>query len=64
MTLETIRVRVVELMKQERALYDSLLQRVIAVGELAFEARPAHSDLYLDGTSNMLDPKVFEDLDR
>ncbi|HEY5907362.1 MAG TPA: HrcA family transcriptional regulator, partial [Vicinamibacteria bacterium] len=64
MTLETIRVRVVELMKKERALYDSLLQRVIAVGELAFEARPAPSDLYLDGTSNMLDPKVFEDLDR
>jgi heat-inducible transcriptional repressor len=64
MTLEVIRARVVELMKKERALYDSLLQRVIAVGELAFEARPAPSDLYLDGTSNMLDPKVFEDLDR
>ena len=31
---------------------------------MAIAASPADKDIYLDGTSNMLDPKVFEDLDR
>lgn len=62
--LETIRARVLELMTKERALYDSLLKSVIAVGEHAFDPSSGAADLYLDGTSNMLDPKVFEDLDR
>jgi heat-inducible transcriptional repressor len=64
MSLEAIRARVLELMKKERALYDSLLKSVIAVGEHAFDPGSGAADLYLDGTSNMLDPKVFEDLDR
>jgi heat-inducible transcriptional repressor len=51
-------------MKQERALYDTLLKSVVSLGERAFATAPADEDVYLDGTSNMLDPKVFEDLDR
>jgi len=62
--LSQIRGRLVDLMKKERALYDSLLKSVIALGDRAFTSGPEGKDLYLDGTSNMLDPKVFEDLDR
>jgi heat-inducible transcriptional repressor len=36
MTLAEIRARLLELMKEEKALYDSLLQRVVALGERAF----------------------------
>jgi heat-inducible transcriptional repressor len=62
--LSQIRGRLLDLMKKERALYDSLLKSVISVGDRAFTTGPEGKDLYLDGTSNMLDPKVFEDLDR
>jgi heat-inducible transcriptional repressor len=64
LSLAEIHSRLLDLMKQERALYDSLLKSVVALGERAFAASPADKDIYLDGTSNMLDPKVFEDLDR
>jgi heat-inducible transcriptional repressor len=64
LSLEAIRARLLDLMKQERALYDSLLKSVVAVGEHAFRPDQESGDLYLDGTSNMLDPKVFEDLER
>jgi heat-inducible transcriptional repressor len=51
------------MMREEKALYDSLLRRVVAVGERAFTLDDA-GDVYLDGASNMLDQPEFEDLDR
>jgi heat-inducible transcriptional repressor len=63
-SLAEIRLRLLDLMKQERVLYDSLLKSVIALSGPAFAAGRDETDLYLDGTSNMLDPRVFEDLDR
>ena len=64
-SLAQIRVRLLEIMSHERALYDSLLKSVISLGEQAFSSGPEDNDVvYLGGTSNMLDPKVFEDLDR
>ena len=50
-------------MTQEKALYDSLLKNVVSVGGRAF-AGQGEPDLYLDGTSNMLDQREFEDVDR
>ena len=38
MPLAQIRARLMELMQEEKALYDSLLQRVLALGERAFAA--------------------------
>jgi heat-inducible transcriptional repressor len=64
LSLTAIRGRLLEIMGQQRALYDSLLQSVIALGERAFAASPEQKDVYLDGTANILDSAVFEDLDR
>jgi heat-inducible transcriptional repressor len=61
--LAAIRARLLELMSQEKALYDSLLKSVVSVGGRAF-AGQGEPDLYLDGTSNILDKQEFEDADR
>ena len=64
MTLASIRSRLLDLMGEEKALYDSLLQRVISVGNQAFAPEQDRADLYLDGTSNILGQAEFEDLQR
>ena len=64
MSLSEIRARLLELMKEEKALYDSLLKKVVALGERAFAPEPDASSVYLDGTSNMLAQPEFEDLPR
>jgi len=51
-------------MREEKALYDSLLRNVLAVGQQAFASGSAEASLYLDGTANMLEQPEFEDLDR
>jgi heat-inducible transcriptional repressor len=64
MPLTLIRAQLVELMQQEKALYDSLLQRVAALGERAFAPPETGASVYLDGASNMLSQPEFEDLER
>jgi heat-inducible transcriptional repressor len=64
MTLSAIRERLLGLMQEEKALYDSLLKRVVALGQLAFSLSEAEASVYLDGTSNMLSRPEFEDLER
>jgi heat-inducible transcriptional repressor len=62
--LGEIRTRLLALMKEEKALYDDLLQRVIAVGEQAFAVSQGDAGVYLDGTSNIISLPEFEDLER
>jgi heat-inducible transcriptional repressor len=64
MTLGAIRARLLELMKEEKALYDSLLKKVVALGERAFSVGEGEPSVYLDGTSNILAQPEFEDLER
>lgn len=64
MTLAGIRAHLLELMGEEKALYDSLLQKALALAERAFAAEGAEGSVYLDGTSNMLDKADAVDLDR
>src|SRR5262249_676267 len=61
--LAAIRGRLLELMRQEKALYDSLLKSVIAVGGRAFSSE-GEADLYLEGTSKLLDAPELSDLAR
>ncbi len=63
MTLAEIRLRLLQLMKEEKALYDSLLQKVVALGERAF-SEAGEASVYLDGTSNILKQPEFEDMER
>jgi len=64
LTLDTVRQRLIEMMRHEKALYDSLLRKVIAVGKRAFAAVDDQSEIYLDGTSNVLSQPEFDDMDR
>jgi heat-inducible transcriptional repressor len=64
MTLSGIRARLVELMGREKALYDSLLQRVVAVGQRVFANDVGEGQVFLDGTANILDKPEFEDIGR
>jgi heat-inducible transcriptional repressor len=63
MTLADIRRRLLELMTEEKALYDSLLQKVVALGGRAFDV-DTEGSVYLDGTSNILACPEFDDLER
>jgi heat-inducible transcriptional repressor len=64
MTLAAIRARLLEMMGEEKALYDSLLKRVVCVGERAFAAAGDDVSVYLDGASNILEQPEFEDVHR
>jgi heat-inducible transcriptional repressor len=64
LTLGEIRARLLEMMKQEKALYDTLLQNVLALGERAFSVSEGEVSVYLDGASNILSQPGFEDLER
>jgi heat-inducible transcriptional repressor len=60
LTLAAIHAQLVELMTQEKALYDSLLQKVVSVGQRAFAVESDTASVYLGGTSNILDQPEFE----
>jgi heat-inducible transcriptional repressor len=64
MTLAAIRARLLDMMGEEKALYDSLLKRVVSVGERAFAAAGEDVNVYVDGASNMLEQPEFEDVRR
>src|SRR5206468_3745499 len=61
--LAAIRVRLLRLMGEEKALYDSLLKRVVSVGGRAF-SEGGTADLYLDGASSLLETPALADLDQ
>jgi heat-inducible transcriptional repressor len=64
--LHTIRQRVLERMTEEKAQYDLLVQQAINVGVKTFEdAIEAEGDIYLGGTSNIIDqPEFTANVDR
>lgn len=62
--LAAIRQRLLELMREEKALYDTLIQRVVALGQRALERSDDAGAVYLDGTANMLDTQGLEDVGR
>jgi heat-inducible transcriptional repressor len=63
--LSGIRARLLDLMKEEKALYDSLLQKVVSLGQRAFETSESDGgDVYLDGTARILEHPEFEDVSR
>jgi heat-inducible transcriptional repressor len=64
MNLLAIRARLLDTMREEKALYDLLLKRVVAVAERAFPAEGGGASVYLDGTSNILAKPEFEDVQK
>jgi len=63
-SLLAIRAAIVELMKEEKALYDKLLQNAILLCERSLEGEETSGDVYVDGASNILMQPDFVDFDR
>src|SRR6185369_13298610 len=65
MSLLTIRARVVELMNEEKALYDRLLQNAVLLCERSLEGEETiGGEVYVDGASNILTKPDFDDVER
>jgi len=62
-SLSSIRTEIVELMKEEKALYDRLLQNAVLLCERSLEGEEA-SEVYVDGASNILTKPDFVDIER
>ena len=64
-SLLAIRAEIVELMKEEKALYDQLLQNAVLLCEHSLEGEEGvGGDVYVDGTSNILTKPDFVDIER
>ena len=64
-SLTAIRSEILELMKQEKALYDELLRDAILLCERSLEGEDTNTGgVYVDGTSNILTKPEFVDVER
>jgi len=64
-SLTSIRAEILELMKQEKALYDKLMRDAILLCERSLEGEDTNpGEVYVDGTSNILTKPEFVDVDR
>lgn len=64
-SLLIIRSEIVELMKEEKALYDRLLQNAVLLCERSLEGvETSGGEIYVDGASNILTKPDFDDIER
>ena len=59
-----IRNELLQLMKEEKALYDRMLQNVILLCNKGLDADMSDAEVYVDGASNMLNRSDFPDTDK
>jgi heat-inducible transcriptional repressor len=64
-SLVAIRSEILELMREEKALYDRLLRNAILLCDMSLEGDDSSgADVYVDGASNILAKPDFVDVDR
>jgi heat-inducible transcriptional repressor len=64
-SLVTIRAEILEMMREEKALYDKLLRNAILLCERSLEGEEATTaGVYVDGASNILTKPDFVDIER
>ena len=65
-TLFEIRNQILKMIQTEQALYDKFMQRVITLSTQAFSGAESEmdSDVYLDGTSNLIKTPEFSDINK
>ncbi len=64
LTLTGIRDRLVTMMREERARFDRMLERIIGLGLAASDlSLPEEHELYLEGASSILDKPEFADVE-
>ncbi len=63
-SLVAIRAEILELMSEEKALYDRLLRNAILLCDMSLEGEESGAGVYVDGASNILSKPDFVDVDR
>ncbi len=66
-TLLEIKGMIQQMIREERALYDRFMQRVIVLSTQAFSATPdddSRSEIYLDGAANLIRIPEFSDINK
>ena len=64
-SLITIRAEILDLMREEKALYDRLLRNAILLCDMSLNGEESSAgEVYVDGASNMLTKPDFVDVDR
>lgn len=63
-SLVAIRAEILELMSEEKALYDRLLRNAILLCDMSLEGEDSGGGVYVDGASNILNKPDFVDVDR
>ncbi len=63
-SLLEIRAEIIELMRQEKALYDTVLRNAMLLCERSLEDEEATAEVYLDGASNILTKPEFSGAER
>lgn len=64
-SLLAIRAEILELMREEKALYDTLLRNAMLLCDMSLEGEEAATgDVYVDGASNILTKPEFSDAER
>ena len=62
-SLHEVRRLLEQAMAEEKAAYDRMLKRALALGRRALEGTEEEEHLYVDGTATLLDKPEFADLD-
>jgi heat-inducible transcriptional repressor len=63
-SLLEIRAEILELMQEEKALYDRLLRNAVLLCDQSLEGDASVGDVYVDGASNILTKPDFVDVER
>ncbi len=63
-SLAEIRAEILQLMHEEKALFDNLLQTAVILCSQSIEGEDASGEVFVDGTSNILTKSDFADLER
>ncbi len=65
-TLQEIQALLVQMIRQEQALYDKFMQRVIMLSQSTFSDmdQDLETEVYLDGASNLIKTPEFSDINR
>ena len=62
-TLYEVRRRLMEAMAEEKAAYDRVLSRALALSKQALEGDEGHEQIYVEGAAQLLDKPEFSDVD-
>ena len=63
-SLLAIRAEIMELLREEKALYDTVLRNAMLLCERSLQDEEATAEVYLDGTSNILSKPEFSGAER